>query len=66
MIRKKNKKTNMKTYLNGWVLQFTLSNLLNDIVFLPQIHYRQPLRYNISKNIESAQDLQMKSWKWPK
>jgi hypothetical protein len=29
----------MKTYLIGWVLQFTLSNLCNDIVFLPQIHF---------------------------
>jgi hypothetical protein len=30
----------MKTYLIGWVLQFTLSNLLNDNwVFLPQIHF---------------------------
>ena len=38
----KKKKTTMKIYLNyliGWVLQFTLSNLLNDIVFLPQIHF---------------------------
>jgi len=30
----------MKTYLIGWVLQFKLSNLLNDNwVFLPQIHF---------------------------
>jgi len=28
------------TYLIGWVLQFTLSNLLSDNwVFLPQIHF---------------------------
>jgi hypothetical protein len=41
MIRKKTKKkTTTKTYLIGWVLQFTLSNLLNDNwVFLPQIHF---------------------------
>ena len=38
--KKKTKtKTTMKIYLIGWVLQFTLSNLLNDIVFLPQIHF---------------------------
>ena len=27
------------SYLIGWVLQFTLFNLLNDIVFLPQIQF---------------------------
>jgi hypothetical protein len=38
VIRKKIKKY-YKDVLLGWVLQFTLSNLCNDIVFLPQIHF---------------------------
>ena len=37
--QKKKTKTTMKIYLIAWVLQFTLSNLLNDIVFLPHIHF---------------------------
>jgi hypothetical protein len=40
MIRKKTKNKKITDdHLIGWVLQFTLSNLCNDIVFLPQIHF---------------------------
>ena len=39
MIRKKKNYYEDISYLIGWGLQFTLSNLLNDIVFLPQIHF---------------------------
>ena len=34
-----NKLLEMSKINYGWVLQFTLSNLLNDIVFLPHIHF---------------------------
>jgi hypothetical protein len=40
----------MKTYLIGWVLQFTLSNLLNDNwVFLPQIHFDEVDNWETTK-----------------
>jgi len=39
----------MKTYLIGWVLQFALSNLLNDIVFLPQIHFDEVDNWETTK-----------------
>ena len=45
----------MKTYLIGWVLQFTLSNLLNDIVFLPQIHFDEVDNWGIYEEEKQVQ-----------